>query len=574
MVWKCTPLATSNTEGFFSLEAFGGKLYAGMFAYGHESQSMLYSYPPFELTSPGLTGIGESVCALKEFGGYFYANTEHSGDIFRSSDGSNWQRVHNGGDGFIGCGLEEFNGQIYAINYDVQRSEHGMILRQEGSSWTTVYDSGSTATYIREIVAYNGTLYAFAVENGQGQMLYSTNGSNWTKQQVANRYLRGHVWNGYLWLGSTDFSAPNSEVGVWRFDGTNFTKTYTGTKRYVTDIEHHAGNLFAGTSNGWKDESGPCSLIMSPDGETDWQTICTFPKTAVWSMAVFDGDLYLGTWDWVNNTASGQLYKVSLEPATTGDCSAISANPLWELCESGENYCAGVFTDGAGCAAFCGAAGLECTAKFEGNPGCQKVPIEYTCDYDTGNMSDWCECGVRQIPQGCTPGQGSLSAGQTYTLNIDGYTGDEATTQPKTDANDGQNGDNPRYRRHNVARAHQDYWYTSSYQEAGEPDPNGEQWVDYVPDFATLGVGCYNILAQYRGTDARASYPAQYRILDTPDGDILIERVQEFANDAWVDEDLGNHFMCTDSTVRIQDPGANSITFNKIRFTYLGSSCP
>ncbi len=36
-----------------------------------------------------------------------------------------------------------------------------------------------------------------------------------------------------------------------------------------------------------------------------------------------------------------------------------------------------------------------------------------------------------------------LLFGDTFRLNVDGYTGDEGTTQPKTDANDGLNGDSP-----------------------------------------------------------------------------------------------------------------------------------
>ena len=42
----------------------------------------------------------------------------------------------------------------------------------------------------------------------------------------------------------------------------------------------------------------------------------------------------------------------------------------------------------------------------------------------------------------------------------------------------------------------------------------------------------------------------------------------------YVDEDLGEHFMCSDSFVRIEDPGPNSIGFNRMRFTYLGDRCP
>ena len=48
---------------------------------------MLFRFAPWEHVSPGLTGVSESVCAMREFGGYLYANTESSGDIFRSADG-------------------------------------------------------------------------------------------------------------------------------------------------------------------------------------------------------------------------------------------------------------------------------------------------------------------------------------------------------------------------------------------------------------------------------------------------------------------------------------------------------
>jgi len=105
-----------------------------------------------------------------------------------------------------------------------------------------------------------------------------------------------------------------------------------------------------------------------------------------------------------------------------------------------------------------------------------------------------------------------LAVGQTYRLLADAHTGDEGTTEPKTDANDGLNGDSPYYRRHNVARAHLDYWYTSAYQNPGEPDPAGEQWVDYTPPLGILGPGTYSIEALYRMTDSRATYDVPYII--------------------------------------------------------------
>ncbi len=307
-VYSCSPVGDSFSDGFFTLATFNNQVYAGQFGYGYESQSMVFRYPAWEHVSPGLTGIGESVCAMREFGGYLYANTEHSGDIFRSADGATWELVYNGDGGSIGCGLAELNGQLYAVNYNYATSTHGRVLRQDGASWTTVYDSGAQPLYLREIVAYNGVLYAFGVMNQQGQMVTSTDGINWTLQTVANRYFRAHVWGGYLWLGSSDFYAAG-ETAVWRFDGVSFLRTHpVGGQSHVADLQDVDGNLFASTSNGWKTESGPSYLLMSPDGLQDWQTVCTFSETAAWSMTVLGTELYVGTWEFGQG---GHVYRVT-----------------------------------------------------------------------------------------------------------------------------------------------------------------------------------------------------------------------------------------------------------------------
>ena len=260
----------------------------------------------------GLTGISESVCALREFDGYLYANTESSGDILRSADGANWELVHNGDPGAIGCGLAEKGGQLYAVNYGLATLSHGRVLRADGASWTVVYDSQTDPLYLREIVAYQSTLYAFGVMNNQGQMLTSTNGTDWTRQPVANRYFRAHVWGGYLWLGSSTFSAAG-EVAVWRFDGVDFLRVHPEPDQtHVADLQDFDGQLFATTSHGWKTESGPSYLLKSPDGLGDWQRVCTFSETAAWSMAVLGNALYVGTWEYGQG---GRVYQVTRQSA-------------------------------------------------------------------------------------------------------------------------------------------------------------------------------------------------------------------------------------------------------------------
>ena len=80
---------------------------------------------------------------------------------------------------------------------------------------------------------------------------------------------------------------------------------------------------------------------------------------------------------------------------TAVQCNRISdLNPRWEVCEQTQNQCSGVFTDGAGCQAFCAAAGLVCKARYNGSRGCGldgRRPIP--CLAQNGHRSDWCVCG-------------------------------------------------------------------------------------------------------------------------------------------------------------------------------------
>ena len=318
--YECVPVGGAGPDGFFALRGFGDKIFAGMFGYGLEGQSMVYSYSPFELTSPGLTGVSESVCAMAEFDGLLYANTESSADIFRSADGYTWERVFDGPGSSIGCGLEAMDGDLYAVHYGNGAGEHGVILRSaDGANWTTVYDSGGQSLYIREITSHDGTLHAFAVDedDAQGYRLSSTNGTDWTVSTTPTRIFRGYSWEGSLWLASTD-RGSNGASGVWRFDGAQMEQVHHEPRHYVTEITEFDDALFAGTSDGWKEDEGTSALIFSRDGE-HWETACEFPELAAWSIATARDHLYVGTWQY---TDGGQLYEVRVQenPADGRGC--------------------------------------------------------------------------------------------------------------------------------------------------------------------------------------------------------------------------------------------------------------
>ncbi|MBI3204278.1 MAG: hypothetical protein HYZ29_22265 [Myxococcales bacterium] len=81
-------------------------------------------------------------------------------------------------------------------------------------------------------------------------------------------------------------------------------------------------------------------------------------------------------------------------PKPPMDCSGIAKTAGFELCGSGPDYCDGVFTNGAGCVAFCAAAGLKCASRYGGSESCGGPELNnpLDCAANTGNMSDWCHC--------------------------------------------------------------------------------------------------------------------------------------------------------------------------------------
>jgi len=86
-------------------------------------------------------------------------------------------------------------------------------------------------------------------------------------------------------------------------------------------------------------------------------------------------------------------------PPQPGACADIAATPGFEVCEAAETRCAGVFSNGAGCAAYCAAGGMVCVTRSGGEPGCMAEPQSpIPCDADNGHASDWCVCERAPAP--------------------------------------------------------------------------------------------------------------------------------------------------------------------------------
>ncbi|OFZ52190.1 MAG: hypothetical protein A2381_01880 [Bdellovibrionales bacterium RIFOXYB1_FULL_37_110] len=304
--FSVTPIGESHEHGFFILRKFNGKLYAG--AFGYSKKQKIFTYSPWAEASPGFT-TGESVCDLREFNGYLYANTENQGQVFRTSDGNNWEKVLDVKPD-IGCGLAVFNGRIYATELTLDSAPAEIHRSSDGKSWEKVYSSGSTKRYMKEIVAFQNKLYGFYVDLGGNQngMMTSGDGTNWSSSSAPARFIRSYVKGDLMWLAATKKYSSSGESAIWTFDGNSFKKVYAdASKSHISYISSIGNTMVATTTVAWKGKQGGATLLQSCDNGATWETVHTFKETEAWGMEEFDGALFVAT---KQDGGGGKIYKV------------------------------------------------------------------------------------------------------------------------------------------------------------------------------------------------------------------------------------------------------------------------
>ncbi len=322
--YECTPVFNSgNTDGFFSLVSFKNILLGGAFGYNHQSESMLFGLDG--RVNPGIKGISESVCVMREFNDYLYANTEAHGKVYRSLDGKNWSVVLTGPEN-IGCGMTVFNNQIYTTFAEpIKGSRTGYIYRSsDGVNWEKVKQSN---LYLRDIVGFNGSIYAFGVDDyNRSQIMSSTDGSFWKTSSFGDRLFRGFVSGGDLWVGAASMYSDSGKSGIYKLENNSFKNMFSSSEyKHITYIKEWQGNLFAGTTKGFKENAGPTDLLYSSDNGTTWDKACSIPETSIWDLEVHDGNLYISTMDYGKG---GNVYKVSGVSVAQSDKSEVLCSEL------------------------------------------------------------------------------------------------------------------------------------------------------------------------------------------------------------------------------------------------------
>jgi hypothetical protein len=338
----------ANPSGFGSiangdvhtLEAYNGQLYAGATNYDQgatiwrTANGITWTLS----TSPGFsntyTNTNPVVYDLVEFNSQLYAGTGNwaddgvGGQIWRSTNGTDWTPIESGGFGDTNnAAVTTFgilSSTIYAATggnangLQIWRSNTGNV-----GSWTRVITDGNgdaNNQWVTGFSVFNGYLYA-AIETtitSSVQIWRTNDGTSWTQANTsgfgdANNYQTGGmaVFSGYLYVGTR-----NAVTGaqMWRSsNGTTWNQVVGNGFGDINNLKIESlmvfdGALYAVTDNEvtglevWRSQDGTSWSQDAPDG-FGGNNCCTLWSNAT---AIFNNSLVIGTSNYVTG---GQVWQ-------------------------------------------------------------------------------------------------------------------------------------------------------------------------------------------------------------------------------------------------------------------------
>jgi sugar lactone lactonase YvrE len=276
-----------------SLGAFGGYLYAATYTFRDHGAQLWRTADGLNWTAVMTNGFGVyynvGIDHLVEFNGKLYAGVRNStpnppytdtgGEIWRSSDGTTWEPVVQGGFGDRYNGevmhMAVFNNQIYAGTWSYTSTHGAEIWRSStgnSNDWQQVVSNGfgdASNAAIMDMVEFNGALYAgtrFGAAGNGADLWRSTDGLNWTPV----------ITDGFGYTGTYDIAA----LAAFQ------NHLYAGTGRYDFSAKTYPGGQV------WR-----CSQSSNCDEASDWELVVSDgfgnpDNINVSALHVFDGYLY------------------------------------------------------------------------------------------------------------------------------------------------------------------------------------------------------------------------------------------------------------------------------------------
>jgi len=325
-----------KTIGVTTLEVFNGQLYAGASNWDRGGRVWRTAdgttWTPISEFGFGsaYTNTNPALIDMIEFDSQLYVGLGWDGiggQIWRSSDGVNWEQVEGNGFGDANSdsitAFAVFSNSLYAATGNDNGLQIWRSTTGDSLSWTNVVTGGFGDAINRQatgFMEFNNALYT-ATETHPGastQVWRTTDGLTWTSVITdgfgdLNNYSTGGFgsFNGYLYLGTR-----NEVTGaqLWRSaDGTSWNQVLGNGFGDSNNIKIESlwvfeGQLYAVTYNEltgmevWRSSDGTTWYQVNVDGFSNSDNYAT-----LWSNATiaFNNRLFIGTW---NTVSGGELW--------------------------------------------------------------------------------------------------------------------------------------------------------------------------------------------------------------------------------------------------------------------------
>lgn len=271
------------------------------------------------------------IFAPSVWGGYMYVGLTGSAgaEVWRSSGGTDWERVSEGGFGDAGNVLIEdfaiFNGDLYTISANGTGTE--IWRTRNGTDWQQVGENGlgdpNNVAELGQLEVFNGQLYAGLGNSITGAEIWRTsNGTDWSQANDDN-FVGGAVssyevgdlyeFEGQLYCGTLNAVAGK----IWRTsNGTDWTEVISDgfgdtENDGISSFRSFNGNLYAFTYN----LTTGTEAWRSPDGDSDtWTKVNDDGFGDAHSYWVYlrpvvaDGKMYIG---YANGTNGGGVWSTT-----------------------------------------------------------------------------------------------------------------------------------------------------------------------------------------------------------------------------------------------------------------------
>lgn len=325
---------TTNIEAVYSLTNDGTNVYAGTGLTAGEGDVWRWNGSSWlqiggdTMNSSWASSTFEYVYSLQYFGGNLYAGlgtTAGEAEVWRYN-GSTWAKI--GGDTVNSSWDSSSYEMVYSMTNDGTNLYAGLgntagdneVYRFNGSTWTKIGGDGinsgftNTHTMVQSLAYGSSTLYAGLSGTGSNGEMWSWNGSAWTRMgggyiNESWGYLNMQniesmtVYGEYLYAGTGNTVAGNAQV--WRYDGSTWqivggqglnSSWAAGTFENVMSMASFGGNLYVGlgtTANDaevWMYNGSTWSQVGGDTLNSSWAA--GFEE--VYSMANLGGNLYAG----------------------------------------------------------------------------------------------------------------------------------------------------------------------------------------------------------------------------------------------------------------------------------------